>query len=423
MKNPLMLKVSLSCIITSLIIIGIVAGHATGGRINNTPVGLGELLLVVALILIVFKTSITKNIPRTSALVALSLFWLFSVPLLILGYFTSNIYGIETDQMAHNLLAILLVAFFCIGASLHFVSGIKTERAIRFLFILFLLIQLCVFVVAKTRYSMFGIELFSSSDHYRFKGLASNPNQLALYFCIMPFIFIHSLRHRNYRQKMLFVLIVLLTLYLGYQIRSDALMLAWLAGALAYIVFVFLAKIFKSLFWQLCFLGGAIFVILVSPVLLIDGQTFFSSMTSEAEAVYYAEGNQGSVRLKLWNNGFKALQTSPVFGFGPGNFSGLETPLDNTESHNTIIDWGLQMGLAGVLLLSILVLRPFVNLWKTMRVDLIAGIVALIVFAEFHYVLRHPLVWLIILWIWLAGLRPEDSKEIVAENKDGLEPQ
>ena len=155
--------------------------------------------------------------------------------------------------------------------------------------------------------------------------------------------------------------------------------------------------------------------------MFVDSFQLFSEGIAIAEEVYKSEGNQGAIRVGLWENGVTAFSTSPLVGLGPGTFSGIDVPFSNTESHNTIIDWGLQVGALGVILLTILILLAVVRAYRNGRVDVAACIIALVVFSQFHYILRQPLIWIIVLWALLQIPKKHYRLNVVATTEEVCE--
>lgn len=409
-----------SCLLNTigfLFIIGIVACHATMLRFAQTPIGLGELFIALALLLTIIKMLVSVNFTLSFSTKVLLFYWFFTLCLLGLGFFVSRNLAIGSESAIHNAIAILFVAFFSIGISIHFGSGQKMEKMLLYVSIVFLLFQLSIFIAAKTQYSPFGMELFSANNHYRFEGFADNPNQLALYFCCIPFVFIALYRTGNCVVKMCSIVAVLLTFYLGYQTKSDALLLSWCIGTVAFILITSLTKSRVSMYWQPALAITSILLLSVLLFFFAGSTKIYSGALSAIEGVYYGEGGQGAVRVGLWRNGLVALMESPFTGLGPGSFSGIDASFNNTESHNTIIDWSLQVGVVGLLLLVIFVSLAFINTWRRGRIDLMSGLLALVVFAQFHYILRQPLAWVVILWALSANEQPRRNSAVLPCSK------
>jgi O-antigen ligase len=110
---------------------------------------------------------------------------------------------------------------------------------------------------------------------------------------------------------------------------------------------------------------------------------------------YFNYNDQGRVRLDLWVHGVEAWAHSPLVGLGPGAFSGIDRPFQGSEAHNTIIDWGASTGLLGVAAwLALAGATAFATI-RARSLPLAGACIAFFVFAQFHYVMRHPILWFV----------------------------
>ena len=122
-----------------------------------------------------------------------------------------------------------------------------------------------------------------------------------------------------------------------------------------------------------------------------------------------ADRSQVNIRLCLWRNALAAIQYAPLTGMGPGPHAGFIKPFDGEEAHNTLLDWGTQVGLVGA---AALVGYLAWLLWQVMRrryYELGAMLLALYCFAMFHLVLRQPLFWFVPLLALQLALRSGTS--------------
>ena len=134
-----------------------------------------------------------------------------------------------------------------------------------------------------------------------------------------------------------------------------------------------------------------------------------------------AEMSRRSVRFALWKHGIDALLTSPVVGLGPGAYSGITKPFDGIEAHNSLIDWGTNTGIVGVVLFAALILSLLKMGWRNRNFVGIIGIFSLLMFAQFHYVFRQPIFWFYLL-VFSAGA--ESSAISVADDQpQALQPR
>jgi O-antigen ligase len=125
-------------------------------------------------------------------------------------------------------------------------------------------------------------------------------------------------------------------------------------------------------------------------------------------ALRYAEsvesqGNQAGVRGTLWANGLVAISESPFVGWGPGPHSGLFEPFSHDEAHNSFIDLGMSGGLVAVCALVGYLLWLAYGMARRRDVTALCGLVAIVIFSCFHYVLRQPAFWFLTLGLAAMG--------------------
>jgi len=153
-----------------------------------------------------------------------------------------------------------------------------------------------------------------------------------------------------------------LALGLGWYSQSDAVILAWLSGGLVLASAMFLDRPK----WVLFPLDAAPHTRLAAACLvflMVVGSAWqfrdvamqiihaTETATETATAPISANQDQIGTRLDLWRNAIAAIQYAPLTGMGPGIHSGFTQPFGGQEAHNTLLDWGTQAGLIGVLTL------------------------------------------------------------------------
>ncbi len=211
---------------------------------------------------------------------------------------------------------------------------------------------------------------------------SNNPNQLALYS--LSGLLIINLLIQN---KMLLFLSSIPIFIYGAIAVSDAFFGALILGFIAYLFYKFFFNIRFVLFF-------------VPLLLIIFGYLaiYFNFFIAE-ESLFgsiieiWREADQGNLRTLLYKHGLLAAMNSPVVGLGAGVFSGISGPLQQFESHNTFID----LMTNGGIVLSILFYYPFVRgiALSYKKHPFRAGVItAFIAFTLFHFIARHPIVWI-----------------------------
>lgn len=405
---------------------------ATQLRFPGFPLGLGECLL--ACWLLIAGQAIRKSgssFWSSMTAVAFAAFWLVALVSMGLG----AILGGQSNQSlatssAHDALAYGLALAFCLGLVLHPQAGRQAMRLTYFLTLAAALPMVVLWIYGLFREWLGPMNLWYG---LRFTGWSANPNQAALLLLTMPFLILHRLEVRRRasveNRYLAWALLVCLVLVIGWSTDSGALRLAWTASfSLLLAVFAWRARLGRPyaprLLSTLCLmivLAGMIQrAAEESPVRSSQAEQvrlaedlskgldpsktvrFLGLRTSESGNLAYAmlsmshmyyQDDELTIRANLVVNGLRAIQASPVFGLGPGCHSGLDEPFQGSEAHNTLVDWGTNAGVVGMLALLGLVAWLARRLLLTGHYSLLAGLLALAVFAQFHHVLRHPMTW------------------------------
>jgi O-antigen ligase len=309
------------------------------------------------------------------------------------------------------LFAILFVALISIALVTPVNGGTEIEPLIVKTITIFLCLQFCLYFCSFIVAEPLGINLFNNPEHYRFTGFAENPNQLALYLAISPFVCIAWYKSSGKRDKCLPLLFIVFIIVLGISTRSDALMVAWIVGLLTLLLFFAVRTTLTRGSGQVV-LALFAFAAVAILILAYEFTDIYNSVVVVSQNVYETENNQGSHRVILGINGLKAWSLSPLIGLGPGSFSGFEARLQNMEVHNTPLDWATQTGIVGLLSMVSLVIFSLYNAWRSRRIELVAGMVTLIAFSQFHFVLRQPIVWVFVVWLLLSTPITTKRKQI-----------
>jgi len=382
-----------------LFCLGLFAVQMTKIRFFNSPIGFGEILLVLWIALSSWKCIYSRKVEKSTALSIMAKFWLCTFLLLGAGWWIASDLNHNSAYALHNLFAYLFVSLICLTLLCSSNSSEQIEKLVLHIFIVFGGACLLMLIYMFWCTELFGMPLFQNSHIYRLTGLSTNPNQLSLYVVFAPFICIAWFLRSSAATKTIAVLFFIAFIIVGYKTHSEALNLAW-AFAFILLLLMVVTKLLLPFInkhrnkYYICILlfGVMVITLFAGPAILEEVGVMF-------EKTYASEKNQGGLRMLLLENGVNALKESPYVGLGPGSFSGLNTPFSNKEVHNTPLDWATQTGVVGLLLLIGLVLYAMRGAWRSGRHELISGFIALIIFAQFHFVLRQPLVWVIIIFV------------------------
>jgi O-antigen ligase len=363
---------------------------ATQLRIPGAPLGLGELLLAGWCVL-----SLLRGRPEVDhKLQAVwTIYWLICFAALSAGALAAialevfNLPGLR-DGLAHALIALM-----CFAAIRRREPGDMIQRAARTYCVLAGLGYLACLALATAGRGAFGpVDMWYG---LRFRGLAENPNQLALTALPIPFLAYEAAQREHARaRRFLYFGAAGAGVIVGVASLSNALMLAWSVGGVLLLpgVIGWLRRVSLRATWGL--------VRQVALPLVLLGSAFgaayaYRGTIHAAGQAAYDAGGEGDDRMARWQNGLEAINRSPLVGLGPGSFSGPTAPFQGEEAHNTAIDWMMSTGIVGLLsLLGIIGLAAWRSRSSALRLSLIA---ALLAFATFHLTLRQPAFWMLIL--------------------------
>jgi O-antigen ligase len=386
----------LSKVIAVWAAVGIVLTGATQLRLAGQPIGPGELLLVLWAAFVGFCLLRGVRFAYTDAFKVFLTFWLVAAVILSLG----SLVAIHINQLAdrsagHDTLAFLFVALLTLLLGIRLGDGDEYYLT---------LARATLFAMSAAALVLLGVGLVTthlgplSLWYYgvRFQGWSENPNQLAIFMLPMPFLGWYLLQQTgSVARKLIYLLAIVVCAAAGVATGSDSLRVAW-AGSLGAII---------TLLWYRAVFRGRSRFLYISHILLPlaaiviaigAGPEIVERAQQIAQALYEEQG-QGDTRFTIWSHGIDAILRSPLVGLGPGAHSGFAGPFEGLEAHNSFIDWGTSTGLTGVLLLLWLSLWC---VWRAVRAHafaLVGVAVAVIIASLFHYSLRQPIYWLLLL--------------------------
>ena len=376
---------------------------ATQLREAALPLGPGEFLLVAWLGVEILTLVARRRVSLSPLVAEVGFFWLVALSLLGFGWIQALRIGVWEAMAYHDVVAYLFV--FCVALFVaQWADADSSLRAIRAVTMFSAATLLCL-LLAGYAYPVIGpLEIWYEGDVLRFRGWASNPNQTALLICPLPFFATYLFaRSHTIAAKAMYFAAFLLLLVVGEMTGSDALTAAWVVSilVLALSVFVQGVRARQTGYWRPVMIKILVPIGLLTLVIAVGvtaGDDLAGKLMSALDS-----GNQASTRLTLWRHGIEAILTSPVFGLGPGAYSGVEAPFLGTEAHNTLVDWGMSTGISGI---ALLLSAYAVVLWRmrTRSPLLFGAVLALFGFSLFHYVLRQPIFWLYL--ILAMNLKP-----------------
>lgn len=367
--------------------IGVTLTTATSLRFSGIPFGPGEMTLLAWSSVSVLGAVLTASRRRSRAL---------PLPAWILTSVLLTVAALLAGSLTHSLLfgelangAGRTTVAFAFVIALGAIIGLHRDPAT------VLRASLSAIVVSAAAIScgiLFGM-VSGEQVAGRLSGLSVNPNQLALLLIPVPFM---ALSRQILPIPFVFrVGIVAIVVVVGVTTGSDALLLAWMMSSFALTIARARASALNT------FSTGILVAVVIIGLIGVYGLAPIPELRHATVAMYEA-GNQGQDRIELWMNGIGAGLKSPLWGLGPGAHSGFSMPHQGVEAHNTIIDWFTMTGLVGLVALLVPMGKLHALILRERRFLMLGVLTALVVFSMFHFVLRHPLVIVVVLGIHVS---------------------
>jgi O-Antigen ligase len=384
--------------------LGVTLSGATQLRLAELPVGPSELILAVWILFVAFLLLRGVRFAGSRVTIIVIGYWLAALTLMGFGALIA-VHTNRTDPkgMFHDGAAFTYLAMLTTFLTLRLYDGSAYSYHWHFARLIFLFhvlaaglllgVAMAIPNIGPIRFWYGGI---------RFAGWAENPNQMALAMAAMPFLGWWLLRRTSGRfGKAGYLLGIVVCIAAGFATRSDGMQVAWVAS---------LGAICTLLFYRVTMRGRSRWLhishIIIPVLVLVVGATLSDEIATRvyefAEGVY-AEGDQGEKRFILWLHGLQAIRESPLFGFGPGSFSGNGGPFEGREAHNSFIDWGMSTGALG---LAIYLGMLAWCLWCALRSGEtmpVAMLTSVVVVSVFGYVLRQPDFWGVLILVLILG--------------------
>lgn len=364
-------------------------------RFPNIPIGISELLILGCMVLhlpLSFGLHV-RNGPRYFAGVVFLLV-LATLP----GYLITLTTNGTVDFALYNLVALTYVVI--VVSYLHYgfdYRSVKFDHLLTFFIAFSMLYFIALFVLLgfdrDLVYSQdleawgddvaVGVDALKTNRQndirtFRLVGFSKNPNQLALHALVVAIFCIVQWRRMG---NMLALICLATSIAIGVLTQSDAFLISLIA-------LLFVATIMGVVFGRSVILGLSVLL----PGIVGLALAYKPMVTKFREVAEY--GDQDATRYNLWINGIEAGMSRPLTGMGPGTWSGENGPFELVEAHNSLIDYFSMAGVPGTVLFVVVLLYLLVSCLKAGRSSLLAGFIAIALYATFHNILRHPIAWL-----------------------------
>lgn len=197
-------------------------------RFPGLPIGVGEVIVLLTAFFFYRRGKFMQNFKHP-----LMLFWIAFITTATVGYFVGTVRG---EASVHTAIAYIYAAAFTLIV-LAYVGDLSKEEFQRFIRamgtipVLLLSIPLIIFLVGSEWFSNL-LEINTTFYPSRVAAWSANPNQLALFLLPVPIWLAAISQNTSWRGMRFFKKFIFLwfVFFLGFCVRSDALLLAWSIG-------------------------------------------------------------------------------------------------------------------------------------------------------------------------------------------------
>lgn len=345
--------------------LGLGLGYMTSLRFFG-PVGIAELMILISLILL-FKyhgKSLIKYEKTIAGVIKIYMIFSVIIALPFMTLITATLIGLPTKpEYIISFIMGILLAFLI-------VESLKAQRIEMGNVVIW-------FAFAYILSNVITIMFFPSSlESDRYMGAANNPNQLMFYASSLSLLLV------IYRPVLSFFLVPVVA-WITIKSGSDAYSLTLFVTIVIYVMIVIL---FSGRF---SFGVGLFFSAIAGSSLLY----FIFVNYFDAIVLIWNTADEGSTRSYLMLNALGVLLTSPLFGYGTGNFSGINNGFESWEAHNTFLDFGMQFGIIFPIIIYFIFFSFLFNRIKYGYYMQAAFVAAFIVSGLFHFSGRHFFFW------------------------------
>jgi hypothetical protein len=399
-------------ILDSLLAFGLILATATQLRFGDTPFGPGEICLFVWIGVFLCRQAVRPAPASNPALTHVATFWL----MLIVAESIGAITGFATERFfdTANIIHDVIAYFFLFGVACTMAIELGSEhrrRRVTWLVVLFGAASLSLQVAHA--YGLIPLPLPVDPWIYatRLRGWSTDPNQLGLVAALLTLVSIHLADTATARVKMMAAAACAVLIFpVGVLSLSDSFTVGMLAAGAAFLAI-------KSSLWLatfkrgLTFRAAAVSLALVGlPVLAVGAVPLVPAAIDRVEAkseALYDEDNQGDARLLLWAEAYDKGMGAAMLGLGPGPHltkkEWKRAPPSKFESHNTPLELFVQGGLLAFLAIALLYASLLLATTRA-RLPALAGLsCAVVVFSMFHFIIRHPIFWFVVILCFLEA--------------------
>ncbi|MCF6100417.1 O-antigen ligase family protein [Mesorhizobium muleiense] len=397
----------------------------------NGPIGPGDLLLFLWLMIMMTREVARLGPPLTPAFVRLLTFWSIIAVSLCLGAMMGYALGDLHDPkwFNHDIGAYMLVGL----VSCFSVVRLQRDGGMQRLAWQFVSLGTALLAIqAALGWLNPGIAGFELWEWDRLRGLTQNSNQLAFSSAIVGLLSLH-LADTAVRllPKVGAILCLVVAVVVGGLTESNAFLLAVIVAGLCYVALKFRTWMLAEQY-PLRFRSAAAWSLaLILPLVLVAAVPFGASLAKHAQVIAVEATRGGAaaeeaagLRLVVWHDALQRGLGAMMMGLGPGPH--LEIPdvivqerrlpnggpkevvhpeaklAPNFEAHNIVLDLFLQGGLLALVGCIWFVAGAISAAWNARQDTIIAMICGIGAYGLFHFILRQPVLWFALVFCIVA---------------------
>jgi hypothetical protein len=404
-----------------LLALALLLTTATQFRPPGTPVGPGEILLIIWIGLAAGREVVRLGPPLTPALSRLLIFWVLFLLAQLVGTLTGYIINDAHDPVLflHDAMAYPLVAIFSCLTVTEPGAAARLRRVVWFMVALgALTVQLVI------AWGWLDVSIMEPWFGDRFRGWSHNPNQLGFLCAMLVLLAMHLADSTDRSGARIFALACAIpALWVGGLTKTDTVTFALLAASPVYAGIKLRSWMATGQRKLTARSAAALIAVLAVPMMLISAIPYAISWIGDPQALAAGLTKNGGkeaareadLRLELWGEAISRGMDAALLGLGPGPHlpipasiiaARLSDPeldtgdhpvvngLPNFEAHNTVLDLFTQAGLLGVLSLVWIMAAALIASFRARQAGLAAMACGLMVFGLTNLIVRPPLFWL-----------------------------
>ncbi|OLS38443.1 O-antigen ligase [Bacillus sp. MRMR6] len=331
-----------------------------------------------------------------------SIFWIAYLAIITFGYAINTFLRIALQSVTFDYRAYIVILFLCFTFELLFKrsSFIHLYSLLRFIYIWGLaVIGILYFLYLQGMRSLFGFYLtYAGSDI--FSPFANDYHQFAYFVAPLPFVGLYIMnKEKSFSLRILALAGIILSVKIGLSTTSSTLVSAWAISAMLFIILKageWLKKQNKSLSMVTALVCLMIIILFFNYERVIGFvQDFFDGDTN------------GQNRILIWSSAIQAWLHSPIFGLGPGSYSGTHV-FGGYEAHNTLLQILTQGGIIGGIAYLLLILRmartTYINIY------ILCGVVTLVMYGFGINDLRRTALWFYFILFYFLCLKSKGER-------------